>query len=58
MPNFGVDTWSSQFNKDQKQFDDRYKPSDTTNTPSYSNRYSLTGQFIQEGPLESNAYLT
>ena len=58
MPNFGVDTWSSQFNKDQQQFDDRYKPSDdTTNMPSYSNRYSLTGQFIQEGPLESNSYL-
>jgi hypothetical protein len=57
MPNFGVDTWSSQFNKDQQQFDDRYKPSDTTNTPSYSNRYSLTGQFIEEGPLGSNSYL-
>ena len=56
MPNFGVDTWSSKFNKDQQRFDDRYKPTQEKNMPSYPDRYSLTGQFIEEGPLQSNAY--
>jgi len=56
MPNFGLDTWSSKFNTDDKKFDDRYKPSQETNMPTYPDRYSLTGQFIEEGPLQSNAY--
>ena len=57
MPNFGTNTWSDNFNKDRKIFDDRYKPSGLKNMPSYSDRYSLTGEFIDEGPLPSNSYL-
>ena len=57
MPNFGVNTWSSKFNKGRKLFDDRYKPSGLKNIPSYSDRYSLTGEFIDDGPLPSNSYL-
>jgi len=57
MPNFGVNTWSDKFNKDRKLFDDRYKPSGLKNMPSYSERYSLTGEFTDEGPLPSNSYL-
>ena len=56
MPNFGVNTWSSKFNKGRKLFDDRYKPSGLKNIPSYSDRYSLTGEFIDDGPLPSNSY--
>ena len=58
MPNFGVDTWSSKFNSDEKKFDDRYKLTKDTNMPTYPDRYSLTGQFIEEGPLQSNAYFS
>ena len=57
MPNFGVNTWSNKFNKGRKLFDDRYKPAGLKNMPSYSDRYSLTGEFIDEGPLPSNSYL-
>jgi hypothetical protein len=57
MPNFGVNTWSSKFIKGRKLFDDRYKPAGLKNMPSYSDRYSLTGEFIDDGPLPSNAYL-
>ena len=57
MPNFGVNTWSGKFNKGRKLFDDRYKPAGLKNMPSYSDRYSLSGEFIDEGPLPSNSYL-
>ena len=57
MPNFGINTWSDKFNKGRKLFDDRYKPAGLKNMPSYSDRYSLTGEFIDEGPLPSNSYL-
>ena len=57
MPNFGKDTWSDKFIKGRKLFDDRYKPSGLKNMPSYPDRYSLTGEFVDEGPLPSNSYL-
>jgi hypothetical protein len=57
MPDFGIDKWSSKFIKGRKLFDDRYKPSGLKNMPSYPDRYSLTGEFIDEGPLASNSYL-
>jgi hypothetical protein len=57
MPDFGIDKWSSKFIKGRKLFDDRYKPSGLKNMPSYPDRYSLTGEFVDEGPLPSNAYL-
>lgn len=58
MPDFGIDKWSDKFIKGRKLFDDRYKPSGLKNMPSYSDRYSITGQFVDEGPLPSNSYLT
>ena len=58
MPDFGKDTWSDKFIKGRKLFDDRYKPSGLKNMPSYPDRYSITGQFVDEGPLASNSYLT
>ena len=57
MPDFGIDKWSNKFIKGRKLFDVRYKPSGLKNMPSYSERYSLTGEFIDEGPLPSNSYL-
>ena len=57
-PNLGLDTWSDKFNKDRKLFDDRYKPAGLKNMPSYSDRYSITGEFVDEGPLPSNSYLS
>jgi len=57
MANFGVDTWSSEFNQDYSLFNKRYRPSGLKNMPNYSERYSLTGQFIEDGPYASNAPL-
>lgn len=55
QPNFGVDVWSKEFNEDQKLFDQRYKPSGLQYMPDYPKRYSLTGEFIEDGPYASNA---
>ena len=58
MANFGINTWLSEFNEDQKLFDDRYKPTKVNFMPNYPKRYSLTGEFIEDGPFASNAPLT
>jgi hypothetical protein len=55
MPNFGVNTWKNQFNEEQTLFNKRYKPSSLQNMPDYPERYSLTGEFIEDGPFASNA---
>jgi hypothetical protein len=55
QPNFGVDTWSDEFNEDKKLFDQRYKPPQLQYMPDYPKRYSLTGEFIEDGPYASNA---
>ena len=56
--NFGVNTWISEYNEENQLFDQRYKPSGLKYMPKYSKRYSLTGEFIEDGPFPSNAYLS
>jgi hypothetical protein len=56
--NFGVDTWTSTSNQVLDLYDERYKPQNLKYMPDYSRRYSLTGSFIDDGPIASNAYLT
>jgi hypothetical protein len=57
VANFGVDVWSHEFNEDQKLFDKRYKPTELNYMPNYPKRYSLTGNFIEDGPYASNAHI-
>ena len=56
-PNFGVNTWLGEFNEGRSLFDKRYKPKDLQFMPNYKQRYSLTGEFMDEGPLASNSPL-
>ena len=58
MANFGVDTWSTSFKQSQQLYNTRYKPPNLQFMPSYPDLYSATGQFMDEGPLPSNSYLT
>jgi hypothetical protein len=55
MPNFGGNIWISQFKSDQELFDSRYKPHQLKNMPNYPERYSLSGQFVENGPFASNS---
>ena len=55
-PTFGINTWRDDFNAEQKLFNKRYKPpSDLKYMPSYPPRYSVTGDYLEDGPLASNA---
>ena len=57
-PTFGINTWRDDFDEEQKLFYKRYKPPDNIEfMPSYPKRYSVTGDFIEDGPLASNAIL-
>ena len=55
---FGINVWRDEFNEGEKLFDKRYKPDKLENMPNYPQRYSLTGEFIEDGPLASNAALS
>jgi hypothetical protein len=55
MPNFGVNTWLAEFNEEQSLFNKRYQPPQLEYMPNYPQRYSLTGEFIEDGPFASNA---
>jgi len=57
MPNFGVDNWLAEFKEEESLFNARYKPAGLQYMPDYANRYSLTGEFIEDGPFPSNAVL-
>jgi hypothetical protein len=57
-PTFGINTWRDDFDSGQKLFDKRYKPPDDIKfMPSYPPRYTVTGDFLENGPLASNATL-
>jgi hypothetical protein len=53
-PNFGIDTWRSSFDSGQELFNKRYKPNQLPYMPNYPPIYSITGEFLGEGPLPSN----
>ena len=53
--NFGVNTWRSSFDISRNEFDKKFKPSTFKNAPNYTKQYSLTGAFVEEGPLASNS---
>jgi|LauGreDrversion2_2_1035103.scaffolds.fasta_scaffold01315_2 hypothetical protein len=57
MANFGLNTWRTAYDESDKLFNKRYKPNQLQYMPNYDKRYSLTGEFIDDGPLPSNAYL-
>lgn len=52
--NFGFDTWSQSFNEEEELFNKRYKPNQQQFMPNYPPMYSITGEFIGDGPLPSN----
>jgi len=55
--NFGINTWRSKFDIIQKLFNRRYKPKVLTFMRNYPYQYSLSGEFLNNGPLASNAYI-
>jgi hypothetical protein len=54
MPNFGENTWEKGFNESLNEFDKRYNPNGMQFMPNYQKRYTLSGEFTDDGPLPSN----
>ncbi len=52
--NFGVNTWRNLFNESEDLFNRRYKPNQLQYMPNYTQMYSITGEFLGDGPLPSN----
>ena len=52
--NFGLNTWTDNFNESQLLFNKRYKPNQSQYMPNYQQMYSVTGEFTENGPLASN----
>ena len=52
--NFGIDTWGNAFNEGQTLFNKRYKSHQLKFMPKYPQMYTMTGEFITDGPLPSN----
>ena len=58
-PSLSVDnSWLVGFNDSKKEFDKYYKIKHMKDEPEYPSRYSLSGDFKDDGPLASNSYLT
>jgi len=57
--NQGVNLWRARFDNGYKLFDERYKPpKDLVYEPVYESRFTLSGEFMDGGPIASNAYLS
>lgn len=56
--NFGLNTWLGKFNQENEMFNERYKPPQQKFMPNYMPKYSLSGIFVDEGPIPSNEYLS
>jgi hypothetical protein len=63
--NFGPNTWKNKYNQEKKLFDERYvlnsngnKPTVLTFMKNYPYRYTLSGEFLTNGPIAANAYIS
>jgi len=57
MANYGVNVWAAGANQEYNLFNQRYKPPQLNYMPNYPQRYSFTGEFIEDGPFPSNAII-
>jgi hypothetical protein len=56
--NFGPNLWRSKFNEGDKLYNERYVPQNLTNMSKYPYRFTMSGEFLTNGPLASNAYFS
>lgn len=53
----GLNMWKDSFDEGSKLFDKRYNPSPSQFTSNYPERPTLSGEFIDNGPLAANEFL-
>jgi hypothetical protein len=52
--NFGSNTWRKTFDEEEALFNKRYKANPSQYMPKYPPMYSITGEFLGDGPLPAN----
>lgn len=52
--NLGLNKWREKFDEELQKYDKEYRPKDAPFMQEYIPFYSITGEFIDEGPLPSN----
>jgi len=52
--NFGLDTWRATFDEGNSLFAKRYNNNPSQYMPNYPPMYSITGEFVGDGPLPAN----
>lgn len=52
---FGKNIWANTYDAEINLFNKRYKPSGLYFMPKYPEKYSITGTFIDDGPLPANS---
>ena len=53
----GVNTWRQTFDEGQRLFDKRFYSGSYPMAPTYPQRQTLSGEFIDDGPLAANDFL-
>jgi ABC-type antimicrobial peptide transport system permease subunit len=53
----GFNTWRETYDAGMELFDKRYSPTASYFTPNYPKRLTLSGEFIDDGPLAANDFL-
>jgi hypothetical protein len=53
--NFGTNIWRRPFDNSLREFDKRYKLVGLKGEMKYPKHYTVTGDFIDDGPLEWNS---
>ena len=56
MANFGTNIWRSPFDNSLREFDKRYKLVGLEGEMKYPKHYTITGEFIDDGPLEWSTF--
>lgn len=56
--NFGPNLWKSRYNQGEKLYNQRYVPQNLLNMTKYPYRYTLSGEFLTNGPIAANAYIS
>jgi len=52
--NFGVNIWTDMYNQGLKLFKKRYEPKNLQYMPQYKPIYSMSGEYLGDGPLPAN----
>ena len=54
----GINTWRNKFNRTNSLFDSKFSPPQLEYMPVYNKQYSVTGEFVDNGPLPSNSFMS